>query len=262
MHKTALTVMMVIVIIFILGVAVWNISHDRPVLEINIFRGIIKFGAIPGQAPAHTQTAASVAPIPASLKAATPAIAPTPAPAPITVAAPKVNEEERRKQELKSLMNPIAVSPGKPNMVLVIEATSTKNGTSPENTLYGLLKGEQKKANVVTNLFDEQQFKAKGLFADIYGGDTNLLRQTGALSKVDYLILGKLKYTFQKGGDGLDSDLVSCSINFSYKVINKNAEITRSDTLHVVGAGFSEDAALERGLEILSEKYSEKILGS
>ena len=137
---------------------------------------------------------------------------------------------------------------------MVIESKRTESGISPENALYNHLRTER--ANIIINLFKEESFKAKGFFREIYDGDTELLRQTDALSKIDNLILGRLSYSFQKGAD---KDLVSCNINFNYKVINKKGDIIRSDSISVIGPGFSEDAALERGLEMLAEKYSDRI---
>ncbi len=171
---------------------------------------------------------------------------------------PEINERERRLNEFKALINKgFTVQIDKPNVALVIEARRTESGLSPENTLYNLLKTD--KANFILNLFEEESFKSKGFFREIYDGNTELLREAAALSKIDYLILGRLNYSLQKDA-GIDRDLVSCNINFSYKIINKNAEVIKSDSIHVVGPGFSEDVALERGLEILSEKYSERIL--
>jgi hypothetical protein len=41
---------------------------------------------------------------------------------------------------------------------------------------------------------------------------------------------------------------VSPEGNFSYKIINKNAEVAKSDNINVIGPGFSEDAALGAGI--------------
>jgi len=166
-------------------------------------------------------------------------------------------EIERRLQELKSLINKgINIQSGKPNVAIVIESRKTESGVSPESTLYDLLKTD--KVNMILNLFKEELFKSKGFFREIYDGNTELLKEADAMSKIDYLILGKLNYSLQKGS-GIDRDLISCNINFSYKIINKNAEVIKSDNISVIGPGFSEDAALERGLEMLSEKYSNRI---
>ncbi len=168
---------------------------------------------------------------------------------------PQINEKERRLQEFKSLINQVSsIHTSKANVAMVIESKRTESGISPENALYNHLRTER--ANIIINFFKEESFKAKGFFREIYDGNTELLRQTDALSKIDNLILGRLSYSFQKGAD---KDLVSCNINFNYKVINKKGDIIRSDGISVIGPAFSEDAALERGIEILTEKYSDRI---
>lgn len=173
---------------------------------------------------------------------------------------PDISEKERRLQEFKSIINRVSnIHPSKPNVAMVIESKRTESGISPENALYNHLRTER--ANIIINLFKEESFKEKGFFREIYDGNTELLKQTDALSKIDNLILGRLNYSFSKG-TGIDRDLVSCNINFSYKVINKNSDIIKSDSISVIGPGFSEDVALERGLEMLTEKYSNRIFKS
>jgi hypothetical protein len=167
---------------------------------------------------------------------------------------PEIN---RRLLEFNSLVNrKVTTYPNKPNVAIVIESRKTESGVSPESTLYDLLRTD--KVNMILNLFKEELFKSKDFFREIYDGNTELLKEADAMSKIDYLILGKLNYSLQKGS-GIDRDLISCNINFSYKIINKNAEVIRSDNISVIGPGFSEDAALQRGLEMLSEKYSNRI---
>jgi hypothetical protein len=173
------------------------------------------------------------------------------------VLSPQIDEKEKRLQEFKSLINDhVNVQRGKSNVALVIEAKNT-GGVSPESLLHNRLKAEN--ANIIDNLFKKALFKSRGFFEEIYDGNTELLRQTDVLSKLDKLILGKLNYSYQRGA-AVDKDLVSCDIRFSYKVFNSNGDAVRSDSINTVGPGFSEDAALERGLEILIEKYSDRIL--
>ncbi len=171
---------------------------------------------------------------------------------------PQIDEKGKRLQEFKSLINDsVYVQRGKSNVALVIEAKNTEGGVSPESLLHNRFKAEN--ANIIDNLFKKAPFKSKGFFEEIYDGNTELLRQTYVLSKLDKLILGKLNYSCQRGV-AIDKDLVSCDIRFSYKVFDKNGDAVRSDSINAVGPGFSEDAALERGLEILTEKYSDRIL--
>jgi hypothetical protein len=180
----------------------------------------------------------------------------TPSRTPEPTLFPTITKGEKRLNQLKKLLNrDITTYPNKSNVTFVIDAAKTESGFSPENTLYHQLRSEK---IYIINLFKEDQFKSMGFFQEIYNGNTEILKQADAFPKVDYILLGKLNYSFRKGT--VDRDLVSCDINFSFKIINKNAEIIRSDSLNVTGPGFSEDTALERGLEILSETYSDRIL--
>jgi hypothetical protein len=178
--------------------------------------------------------------------------------APSDTSAPSVpvDERERRLSRLRALINKgIAHQSGKPNVAMVIESKRSEGGASPEQALYDLLKVEN--VNIITNLFREP-FKAKGYFRDIYDGNTGLLREAGAFQSVDYIVLGRLDYSFRKGA-AVESDLVSCNLSLSYRIINKDGEVVKSDSIRAVGPGLSEDAALERGLEILSDQYSIRI---
>lgn len=173
---------------------------------------------------------------------------------------PEISEKKRRLEELRSLINRmVKIYPDRRNVAMIIESLKADQGISPENLLYNLLKTE--KVNIIVNFFKEETFKSKGFFREIYDGNTQLLREADVFSKVDYVILGKIDYSFRRT-ELVDRDLVSCDISFSYKTINRNAEVVVSDSISVIGPGFSEDIALERGLEILSEEYSDRIMRS
>lgn len=164
-----------------------------------------------------------------------------------------------RLSEFKSVVNQdVSILPTKVNLAVVIDSEK-RTGISSENKLYGLFR--DKKINVVTNLFKEGPFKSQGFFREIYDGNTDLLRQSDIVRRVDYVVLGRINHSFKKGMQ-LDNELVSCSITFNYKVISTKGGIADSDSLRVVGPGYSEEAALERGLEMLTEQYSGKILKS
>ena len=170
----------------------------------------------------------------------------------------EIDEKERRQNDFKTLINrEITAHPSLPNVALIIESKKTETGISPEDILYNLLRTE--KVNVIINIFREGLFKSKGFFKDIYDGSTELLTQSDALSRIDCLILGRLNYSFTKREE-IDRNLISCNINFSYKVIGKKGNMIRSDSISVTGPGFSKDAALERSLEMLAEKYSDRII--
>lgn len=150
-----------------------------------------------------------------------------------------------------------SVVAGKINTALVIDAPIGPDGFEPSNALYGLLSTSA--INVVLNLFDEQRFKSSGAFAGLYGGDTQFLHQTGALAKVDYLVLAKVLYSFS-GFTEIDQDLRSCRLTFSYKTFDRGANVIKADSLTAVGAGLSEVAALKTALERLAQGHATAIL--
>ena len=96
---------------------------------------------------------------------------------------------------------------GKINTALVIDSPIGPDGFEPSNALYSLLRAPS--TNVVLNLVDEPHFKASGAFAALYGGDTEALRDAGALARLDYFVLGKVVYSFS-GSPEIDQDLRSC----------------------------------------------------
>lgn len=165
---------------------------------------------------------------------------------------------QKRIEDINSLISKqISKEPGKLNVAMVIKAHKTEGGLSPESILYNNIKADG--INIVLNLFNEELFKSKGYFDEIYNGNIELLNHTNALLNIDYLVLGNLHYSFTKKFQ-IDKDLISCNINLQYKTISKKGGLANSGTISVTGPGFSEDSSLERGLEILAEKYSDRIL--
>ena len=167
-----------------------------------------------------------------------------------------INPREARLNEFKALVNArTASATGRPSIGLMFDSPHLASGMSPESALFGLLKSH--KADFVPHVFREDAVRAKGFFADMYQGNMDLLSQATSLAKLDYLILGKLTHSFRKGSS-IDNDLVSCELNLSCKVANRNGAIIRSDSFNAVGAGYSENAAIERALEILSQANSRR----
>jgi len=100
---------------------------------------------------------------------------------------------------------------------------------------------------------------ARGYFNDLYQDDKELVRLATSTARIDTLILGRLQYSFRNAAP-IDKDLVSCDIIVSCKVINHDGDVTGSDSFRVVGPGFSNDAALERGLELLAAQFTQRVL--
>lgn len=165
------------------------------------------------------------------------------------------NPAEQRRTAFRGLLNSVSLIQGKRNVAIFIDTPYTASGFAPDQALYGQL--NQDRVNLITNLF-RRDVIAQGFFSDLYDGDKDLL-QIAAASKVDYIILGRMQYAFKKAGQ-VDNELVSCEITLNCKVINQAGDVTGSNSFRVLGPGFSESAAIERGIELLTPQFSDRIL--
>jgi hypothetical protein len=148
---------------------------------------------------------------------------------------------------------------GKTNTAIVVEAKRTAEGFSPSDALYHKLTAPA--VNIVLNLFDESELINSGVFDEIYGGRTEDLKETRALSSVDYLVLGKLAYKFSPNPD-IDKDLLSCRLTFSYKVFDRHGNLVKTDSVPAVAAALSETSSLVAALERLVEAHGNQILNA
>jgi len=170
---------------------------------------------------------------------------------------PNVDPREQRRAALNGLLNSVNLAQGKRNIAILIDTPNTNSGFAPDQALYGHLNRD--KVNLITNLF-RRDVIARGYFSDLYDGNKDML-QVAAASKVDYIILGRMQYSFKKAGQ-VDNDLVSCEITLNCKVVNQAGDVTGGNSFRVLGPGFSESAAIERGIELLSAQFSDRILKS
>lgn len=76
--------------------------------------------------------------------------------------------------------------------------------------------------HLITDLF-RPAFISRGYFDDLFQGDKDLRTIAGSASGIDYLLLGKLGYSFPKGSE-VDAALVSCDLTLSCKLINRAGE--------------------------------------
>ena len=163
---------------------------------------------------------------------------------------------EQRLSAFRAVLNPIRLAANKRNIAILIDTAGSTSAIAPDQALYGHLKLDQ--INLITDLFRHDVI-ARGYFNNIYQGDKELCKLATSASRIDALILGRLTYSFRKGAPS-DNDLVSCDITLSCKVINHDGDVTGSDSFRIVGPGFSNEAALERAIELLAEQFTQRIL--
>ncbi|MEM4188345.1 MAG: hypothetical protein QXN56_04200, partial [Candidatus Hadarchaeum sp.] len=159
-------------------------------------------------------------------------------------------------KDLRWLVNRQAVPRAEKTKIALVIEGSTLGGLSPEDGLAAALRSDR--AVVIPGLF-RPEFRSSGYFGNAFAGQTGILKDAGALDLVDYIILGKVN-TSCSTGTSVDPEVVSCSVRLSFRVVNKAGVLVSSDTVYVVGAGFSENAAFARALEMLGEQYGSRIL--
>lgn len=111
---------------------------------------------------------------------------------------------------------------------------------------------------LVSGLF-KPAFKARGLLRVAYDGDTAILARSGALAAVDRVLLGRVERSCGRSSE-LAADLVSCTVHLHYKTIGRSGAIVSSGSVSVIGAGFSDEAARDRALEMLVELHGERLV--
>jgi len=169
----------------------------------------------------------------------------------------EIENQQKEKNRFLSFVNKdIQVSPNKINIGLTINISGSNIYISPETIFSNYLK--QPKLNLIPDYF-KSNFKNTEYFKQILGGNTGILEQTDALSKIDYLIIGNISFSLKKTPE-IEQDLISCKVVLNYKLINKKGEIVKSNSLNATGSGFSEEDALKRGIELLIENHIEQIL--
>ena len=171
-----------------------------------------------------------------------------------------ISEREAVKEESRLALFKSGVSDnfvtyrGMINVAILVESLGETKG---KDVLYGHLKSN--KINFITTFFQEDLILKNGFFYEIYNGKTDLLKKSDVMSKIDYLVIGKLNLSFKRGTE-LDNKLIVCNSSMSYKVVNKFSELFSRDNISTVGPGYSEEAALNRSMEILTEKLIGNIM--
>lgn len=107
--------------------------------------------------------------------------------------------------------------------------------------------------------FFKPAFRERGFLRAVYDGDMEALTGSGALAAVDRVLVGRVERTCRATGQ-LDDDLVTCDVRLSFKVVDRHGAVVNAGQVAVPGAGFSEDAARDRAVEMLVEQHGERIV--
>jgi hypothetical protein len=107
--------------------------------------------------------------------------------------------------------------------------------------------------------FFKPAFRQRGFLRAVYDGDTEPLTSSGALAAVGRILLGRVERACHATGQ-IDSDLVTCDVGLFFKVFDRHGAIANTGHVAVAGAGFSEDTARERAVEMLVQQHGRRVI--
>lgn len=104
-------------------------------------------------------------------------------------------------------------------------------------------------------------FRERGFLRSVYDGDTSALSSSKMPAAVDRYLIGRVERSCRETGQ-LDSDLVTCDVRLSFKVFDRHGAVANAGHFSVAGAGFSEEAARERAVEMLVQQHGKRVISS
>lgn len=171
----------------------------------------------------------------------------------VSTTSPPAGEPGTSPGEVERLVNP-RVKSAAPAMAVVLDGDPVA-AEMLEAHLVAALSTPQ--LRLITGYF-KPAFKARGFFQSAYDGDSEALVQSGALDAVDWVFLGRVERSC--GGGQIDPDLVTCHLQLLYKVLDQRGALATSGQASVNGAGFSEESARDRAIEMLIEQHGQRLV--
>jgi hypothetical protein len=161
---------------------------------------------------------------------------------------------ESRLRELRELFRPVVTDPKVVNIALVVVCES--KSADCDRVTQRLLSGLQSAAPNVVFLPDycTPDFTEKGYFEKAYQGDVSALKEIDGFSPIDYLLLCKVNLVTTSSPAG--QDLFTCRIDLSFLLLDKDGRQANRGNFEVAGPGLSEAQAVDRGIELLTERHS------
>jgi hypothetical protein len=169
---------------------------------------------------------------------------------------PNVQAPEPAASKVESLINYQAVPQGSvPTMAIALDGDSS----DVERLEAALVQGVSSAELRLVPGFFKPAFRERGFLRAVYDGDTASLTSSGALTAVDRILIGRVERSCRKTGQ-FDSDLVTCDVQLYFKVIDRHGAVANADHFAMAGAGFSEDAARDRAVEMLVQQNGKRII--
>jgi hypothetical protein len=169
---------------------------------------------------------------------------------------PKRQTPEPAVSKVEALINYRAVPSGSvPTMAIALDGDSRDVELMEAALAQGASSAELR---LVPGFF-KPAFRQRGYLRAVYDGDTEALTSSGALAAVGRILLGRVERACRATGQ-IDSDLITCDVGLYFKIFDRHGAIADSGHIAVAGAGFSEDAARDRAIEMLVQQHGKRII--
>lgn len=190
-----------------------------------------------------------------------PPVSPPSPPEEVVPAAPEGDGSRSQAPEptpskVESLINDRAAPSGSaPRMAIALDGESADVELLESALAGGVSSAEMQ---LVPGFF-KPAFRKRGFLRAVYDGDTDVLASSGALAAMDRILVGRVERTCRPTRQ-FDSDLVTCDVRLNFKVFDQHGAIVDASHVAVAGAGFSEDAARDRAVEMLVEQHGKRLI--
>jgi hypothetical protein len=168
----------------------------------------------------------------------------------------KAADEARdsRLSQLRALFRPIVTDAKNVNIALVVMCDS--KSVDCDLVREKLISGLQSAAPNIVFLpnYCTPDFIDKGYFEKAYNGDVSVVKEIDGFSPIDYLLLCKANVVTTSSSAG--QDLFTCRIDLGFLLLDKDGRQANRGNFEVAGPGLSEALALDRGIELLTERHS------
>jgi hypothetical protein len=170
------------------------------------------------------------------------------------------HEQDRRAPEpaAESLINDRAVPTGSvPVMAVALDGEAQDVDLLEAQLAQGVSSAELR---LVPGVF-KPAFRERGFLRAAYDGDASALIGSGIPAAIARFLIGRVERSCRKTGQ-FDSDLVTCEVRLSFKVFDRHGAVADAGHVSVSGAGFSEDAARDRAVEMLVQQHGRRFISS
>ena len=171
----------------------------------------------------------------------------------------EMQRERRRIDDMRLLvLGPVSEAEPAPLAFALQAATDSDLDKSAVRTLPGLLaKRTAHSSRVIEQLF-RNEFFVQGYGERALSGDLSPLRETGALDRVERIVVGLVHV--ECNPNPLDGELTNCGVSIDFATIGPGGEIIGRGQVSEIGPGLTPETATARAVELVALRHSAEIL--